>query len=79
MFKRFQESPDKYYDPVIDRFINTDGYSSTGQGFLDYNMSKVRIAETGIWIYPDTVLRLKQSNPIGLEGNAIHIEFNIND
>lgn len=44
-----------------------------------YYMSEVRIAETGIWIYPDTVLKLKQSNSIGLEGNAIRIEFENND
>ena len=28
----------RYYDPEICRFINTDGYSSTGAGFLGYNM-----------------------------------------
>ena len=28
----------RYYDPQIGRFINTDGYASTGQGFLGYNM-----------------------------------------
>ena len=28
----------RYYDPQIGRFINADGYVSTGQGFLDYNM-----------------------------------------
>ena len=28
----------RYYDPQIGRFINADGYVSTGQEFLDYNM-----------------------------------------
>ena len=28
----------RYYDPEICRFINADGYSSTGAGFLGYNM-----------------------------------------
>ena len=28
----------RYYDPQIGRFINADGYASTGQGFLGYNM-----------------------------------------
>ena len=28
----------RYYDPEICRFINADGYSSTGVGFLGYNM-----------------------------------------
>ena len=28
----------RYYDPEICRFINADGYASTGQGFLGYNM-----------------------------------------
>ena len=28
----------RYYDPVIRRFINADGYVSTGQGLLGYNM-----------------------------------------
>ena len=28
----------RYYDPAIGRFINADGYVSTGQGFLGYNM-----------------------------------------
>ena len=28
----------RYYDPSIGRFINADGYLSTGQGFLGYNM-----------------------------------------
>ena len=28
----------RYYDPVVKRFINADSYSSTGQGFLGYNM-----------------------------------------
>ena len=28
----------RYYDPVVKRFINADGYASTGQGFLGYNM-----------------------------------------
>ena len=28
----------RYYDPVICRFINTDGLASTGQGFLGCNM-----------------------------------------
>jgi len=28
----------RYYDPVICRFINADGYASTGQGFHGYNM-----------------------------------------
>ena len=28
----------RYYDPVICRFINADGYLSTGQGLTGYNM-----------------------------------------
>ncbi len=28
----------RYYDPVNCRFINADGYASTGTGFLGYNM-----------------------------------------
>ena len=28
----------RYYDPVIGRYINADGYISTGQGLLGYNM-----------------------------------------
>ena len=28
----------RYYNPQIGRFINADGYASTGQGFLGYNM-----------------------------------------
>ena len=28
----------RYYDPEIGRFINTDGYISTGQGLISYNM-----------------------------------------
>ena len=28
----------RYYDPTICRFINADGYASTGQGFLGWNM-----------------------------------------
>jgi len=28
----------RYYDPVICRFVNADGYASTGQGFHGYNM-----------------------------------------
>ena len=28
----------RYYDPVVGRFINSDGYVSTGQGFIGYNM-----------------------------------------
>ena len=28
----------RYYDPAICRFINADGYASTGQGFTGYNM-----------------------------------------
>ena len=28
----------RYYDPVNCRFISADGYASTGQGFLGYNM-----------------------------------------
>lgn len=28
----------RYYDPEIGRFINADGYISTGQGVLSYNM-----------------------------------------
>ena len=28
----------RYYDPEIRRFINADGYVSTGQGFVGYNM-----------------------------------------
>ena len=28
----------RYYDPAICRFINADGYVSTGQGILGYNM-----------------------------------------
>ena len=28
----------RYYDPAIGRFINADGYASTGEGFLGYNM-----------------------------------------
>ena len=28
----------RYYDPVMCRFINADGYVSTGTGFLGYNM-----------------------------------------
>ena len=28
----------RYYDPSIGRFINADTYSSTGQGYLGYNM-----------------------------------------
>jgi RHS repeat-associated protein len=28
----------RYYDPTIKRFINADGYISTGQGFLGFNM-----------------------------------------
>ena len=28
----------RYYDPVIGRYINADGYLSTGQGLLGYNM-----------------------------------------
>ena len=29
----------RYYDPAICRFINADGYASTGQGFTGYNTS----------------------------------------
>ena len=28
----------RYYDPCLGRFINADGYVSTGQGFLGHNM-----------------------------------------
>ena len=28
----------RYYDPVVGRFINADGYISTGQGLLSFNM-----------------------------------------
>ena len=28
----------RYYDPVTQRFLNADGYVSTGQGILSYNM-----------------------------------------
>ena len=28
----------RYYDPVVGRFINADGYVSTGQGLLGHNM-----------------------------------------
>ena len=28
----------RYYDPVNRRFISADGYASTGQGFIGYNM-----------------------------------------
>ena len=28
----------RYYDPVTQRFVNGDGYASTGQGILGYNM-----------------------------------------
>ena len=28
----------RYYDPQTHRFINADGYISTGQGILGYNM-----------------------------------------
>ena len=28
----------RYYDPAVRRFINADSYTSTGQGFLGYNM-----------------------------------------
>ena len=28
----------RYYDPAIGRFINADGYVSTGTGFIGYNM-----------------------------------------
>ena len=28
----------RYYDPVLGRFINADGYLSTGQGLNSYNM-----------------------------------------
>ena len=28
----------RYYDPIVSRFINADSYTSTGQGFLGYNM-----------------------------------------
>ncbi len=28
----------RYYDPQIERFINADGYVSTGQGVASYNL-----------------------------------------
>lgn len=28
----------RYYDPAVGRFINGDGYASTGQGIIGYNM-----------------------------------------
>ncbi len=28
----------RYYDPVLCRFLNADGYASTGSGFVGYNM-----------------------------------------
>ena len=28
----------RFYDPVVGRFINADGYVSTGQGILGFNM-----------------------------------------
>ena len=28
----------RYYDPVVGRFLNADGFASTGQGVLGYNM-----------------------------------------
>ena len=34
----FYVTATRYYDPVVGRFINADGYASTGQGFLGYNM-----------------------------------------
>ena len=27
----------RYYDPAVGRFINADGYVSTGQGYVGYN------------------------------------------
>ena len=27
----------RYYDPQVKRFVNADGYASTGQGFIGYN------------------------------------------
>ena len=28
----------RYYDPQVKRFVNADGFASTGQGFIGYNM-----------------------------------------
>ena len=28
----------RYYDPQVKRFVNADGYTSVGQGYLGYNM-----------------------------------------
>ena len=49
----------RYYDPIVGRFINADGYVSTGQGILGHNMfvycgnnSVVKIDYTGeAWKY----------------------------
>ena len=34
----FYATGTRYYDPEIGRFINADGYVSTGQGIIGYNM-----------------------------------------
>ena len=48
----------RYYDPVVKRFINADGYVSTGLGFLGYSM----------FVYcnncPPTLSDIKGSRPV---------------
>ena len=52
----------RYYDPTNHRFINADSYTSTGQGFLGYNMfaycgnNPVRRSDpTGTWFGEDVL------------------------
>ena len=53
----------RYYDPETGRFINADGYASTGQGVLGTNMYAycgnnpvVRSDSTGQWFGADNLI-----------------------
>ena len=48
----------RYYDPAVCRFLNADGYVSTGTGFIGYNM--FAYCDDNPIIYKDSTGRIKK-------------------
>ena len=69
----------RYYDPVVGRFINSDRYISTGQGFTGFNMfvycnnNPVRYYDEFGDESKEVIYRIDDK---GTEDEHIHVEYN---
>ena len=68
----------RYYDPVVHRFLNADGYFQSGDGILDTNMNAYCRNNPIMYYDPTGEYTLNDLMHIAIDSNN-NIKFNIND